>query len=130
MKRKFYVRCSSLSAAAREGIVFEPVEESDEIENVQSIFGDIPILKYFLESPGALGYGGYGSDYCVTFYILKNGKCVANSPYTGEEEFNSEDKMIDRIKTLKSNMIEECNKLLEDGDISEEEYDSLAQLYE
>ena len=129
MKRKFYVRCNSLSTV-RGGIKFEPVTEHGEIANVQSIFGDIPILKYFLESPGALGYGGYGSDYCVTFYILKNGECVANSPYTGEATFNSEDKMIDRIKFLKSGMLEECQELLEDGDIDEDEYDSLAQLYE
>lgn len=129
MKRKFYVRCNS-SVTVRRGIRFRPVEEPDEIEDVQYEFGDIPVLKYFLESPGSLGYGGYGSDYCVTFYILKNGKCVANSPYTGADTFKSEDEMFNRIESVKSSMIEECDELLENGDISEEEYDYITELYD
>ena len=103
--------------------------EQDDVETIVELFGSKPIEHYFLASPGYYGYGGYGSDWCADFWVLEDGRGATTSGYTGEEEFDSDDKMFNRMYEIQDEFIVEVDKMYNEGDLDEDEYSELMSYY-
>lgn len=116
MKKHYVAVCSSTQARRRlvrcsyikSGIEFDTNIDldDDEMEYFEEQYGGVPVAKYFLASPGYYGYGGYGSDWCVTYYKLDNGMYVSTSPYFDSEVFDSENDMMEDIQRSRDAMLD------------------------
>lgn len=102
---------------------------NDDKELVFGYFGSYPVEHYRLCSPGWYGYGGYGSDYSVDYWVLEDGRGCETSPYTGEDEYSNKEEMFSAMNNVKDVMIGQVKELLDDEEISKEEYDELMNIY-
>lgn len=117
MKKHYVAVCSSTQARRRSvrcsyinsGIKFDTNIDltDDEMEYFEEQYGGVPVAQYFLASPGYYGYGGYGSDWSITYYKLDNGMCVSTSPYFDSEVFDSENDMMEDIQRNRDAMLDE-----------------------
>lgn len=106
--RQHYVKCTTFT---------KPSLDEQELEEFEEDWDSYPVKEYFLASPGYYGYGGYGSDWCATYYKLADGRCMAVSDYTGAEFYDSESEMLAAIEDAQESIRDEVAELAKAGEL-------------